>query len=146
LLAAAHRVDAAVAFVTRPGVALLREYLKTHARRSGRLIASVRFPTDLPALANLEDEFPGTVRLHLGFKKPEEAAAERGQFHSKVLLLEMDATSRCIVVGSAQRRRCGQECHANIVGRFAACGFDSAVGPVERRQSLFPTTLSANHA
>jgi hypothetical protein len=29
LLAAAHRVDAAVAFVTRPGVALLREYLSS---------------------------------------------------------------------------------------------------------------------
>jgi len=31
------RVDAAVAFVTRPGVALLRQYLKAHQPGSARL-------------------------------------------------------------------------------------------------------------
>ena len=49
----ARRVDAAVAFVTRPGVAFLRQYLKSRPSVEARLIASVRFPTNLPELANL---------------------------------------------------------------------------------------------
>jgi len=40
------------------------------------------------------------VRLHLGFKTPEELGADRGQFHSKVVLVELDATERCIIIGS----------------------------------------------
>lgn len=58
----AGRLDAAIAFVTRPGVALLRQYLKTHPRGSTRLVASVRFPTNLSELANLKEGFPDTAR------------------------------------------------------------------------------------
>jgi hypothetical protein len=61
LLLGARRADAAVAFVTRPGVALLRQYLKTHPSGTARFVASVRFPTDLDELANLEEDYPGTV-------------------------------------------------------------------------------------
>lgn len=100
LVLGARRVDAAVAFVTHAGATFLRQYLKTHPSAKARLIASVRFPTDLRELANLEDDYPGTVFLHTGFQKPVEKGAERGQFHSKVALLEMDGTERCIVLGS----------------------------------------------
>jgi len=100
LLAGARRLDAAVAFVTRPGIALLRQYLKTRRPGTARLVASVRFPTDLRELANLEDDYPGTVFLHTGFQTPIEKGADRGQFHSKVVLLELDDTERCIILGS----------------------------------------------
>ncbi len=100
LLLAARRLDAAVAFVTRPGVALLRQYLKTHRPGAAQLVASVRFPTDLRELANLEDDFPGTVFLHTGFQAPVEKGADRGQFHSKVALLELDDSERCVILGS----------------------------------------------
>jgi len=100
LVLGARRLDAAVAFVTRPGVALLRQYLKTQRAGSARLVASVRFPTDLQELANLEDDYRGTVFLHTGFQTPTEKGADRGQFHSKVTLLELDGTERCIVLGS----------------------------------------------
>ena len=96
----ARRLDAAVAFVTGPGVALLRQYLKTHPPGNARMVASVRFPTDLRELANLEDDYPGTVFLHTGFQTPIEKDADRGQFHSKVALLELDGTERCVILGS----------------------------------------------
>jgi hypothetical protein len=96
----ARKVDAAVAFVTRPGVAFLRQYLKSHPPGKARLVASVRFPTNLPELANLEDDYPGTVFLHTGFQFPVEDDGDRGQFHSKVVLLEMPGTERCVIVGS----------------------------------------------
>jgi len=51
----ARRVDAAVAFVTRPGVAFLRQYLKNRPSGKARLVASVRFPANLSGAANLED-------------------------------------------------------------------------------------------
>ena len=91
LVLAAPRVDAAVAFVTRPGIAFLRQYLKTRPSGKARLVASVRFPTNLPELANLEDDYRGTVFLHTGFQYPVEEDGDRGQFHSKVVLLEMPA-------------------------------------------------------
>ncbi len=100
LMLGARKIDAAVAFVTRPGVALLRQYFKTQPASTARLVASVRFPTDLRELANLEDDFPGTIFIHTGFQTPIEKGADRGQFHSKVVLLEMDGTARCIVLGS----------------------------------------------
>lgn len=100
LMASAQRLEAAIAFVTRPGVAMLRQYLKAHGRGSARLVASVRFPTDPDELANLEDDYPGTVFLHTGFQTPIEKGADRGQFHSKVVLLELNDGERCIVLGS----------------------------------------------
>ena len=89
-----------MAFVTRPGVAFLRQYRKTHPSGKARLVASVRFPTNLPELAKLEDDYPGTVFLHTGFQFPVEDDGDRGQFHSKLVLLEMLGKERCIVVGS----------------------------------------------
>ena len=73
---------------------------RRHPSGKARLVASVRFPTNLPELANLEDDYPGTVFLHTGFQYPVEDDGDRGQFHSKVVLLEMAGTERCIVVGS----------------------------------------------
>ena len=100
MIRGARRMDAAIAFVTRPGVALVRQYVKSRGPGSARLVASVRFPTNLVELANLEEDFPGTVFLHTGFKAPQEPDGDRGQFHSKVVLIQRDETERCVVVGS----------------------------------------------
>ena len=54
LASGTRRVDRAVAFVTRPGVAFLRQYLKSHPAGKTRLIASVRCPTNLPEPASPE--------------------------------------------------------------------------------------------
>ncbi len=62
--------DAAVAFVTTPGVAVLCQYLKAHPPGPARLVASVRFRTNLTELAHLEEDYPGTVFLHTGFQTP----------------------------------------------------------------------------
>ncbi len=70
LLGSARHLDAAVAFVTTPGVAMLRQYLKAHTSATARLVASARFPTNLIALAHLEEDYPDTVFLHTGFQTP----------------------------------------------------------------------------
>ena len=44
--------------------------------------------------------YPGTVFLHTGFQTPIEEGGDRGQFHSKIVLLEMAGTERCIILGS----------------------------------------------
>ena len=61
----------------------LRQYLNSHPSGKARLVASVRFPTNLQELANLEDDYPGTVLLHTGFQFPVEGGGHRGQFHAK---------------------------------------------------------------
>ena len=121
IIQGARRVDAAVAFVTRSGVALVRQYLRSHGLGSARLVASVRFPTDLVELANLEEAFPGTVFLHTGFQTPQEEKAERGQFHSKVVLIERDQTERCIVIGSHNWTQNALEGHNLEAGVIIHC-------------------------
>ena len=51
LLADATKIDAAIAFVTRGGAAAFRDFLAAAPSPPARLVASVRFPTDLPELA-----------------------------------------------------------------------------------------------
>lgn len=100
LVASATRLDAAIAFVTPGGTAVLREFLRRAEPGSARLVASVRYPTNILHLADLAERMPDNVFIHTGFKTPEEEKADRGQFHSKIALIEYPDERRCIVVGS----------------------------------------------
>jgi hypothetical protein len=104
-----RRTDTAIAFITRSGVSLVNEFLRAYPDASAPLVASVRFPTDLQELARLADEFENTVYLHLGFEKPREKKADRAQFHSKVVLFELEGDERCAIVGSHNWTQCGLE-------------------------------------
>lgn len=147
-----------MAFVTRPGAAFLHQYLKTHPSGKARLIASVRFPTSLSDLANLEDDYPGTVFLHTGFQFPIENYGDRGQFHSKVVLLEMADTERCIIVGShnwTQNALQGHNMEAGILLRcqesdpivaqvrqhIEACATAAGTEPFSRQRLRFYETV-----
>src|SRR5689334_9313380 len=85
----ATRVEAAVAFVTRPGV---RTYLKLVAsppvRQNSRFVASIRWPTDLVALRELAVAMPGRVYIHRGYLLPEEINHDRALMHSKTVYIE----------------------------------------------------------
>ena len=161
LVLGARRVDAAVAFVTRSGVAFLRQYLKSHPSGKARLVASVRFPTNLQELANLEDDYPGTVFLHTGFQLPVEDDGDRGQFHSKVVLLEMPGKERCIVVGShnwTQNALEGYNMEAGIILRcqetdpivaevrrhIEACATARGTEPFSRQRLKFYETIQCD--
>lgn len=100
LVAGAKRLDAAVAFVTRGGAVVLREFISAQGPQNARLVASVRYPTDLVELIRLADAMPERVFIHTGFKTPEEDKADRGQFHSKVVLIEHDGNDRSLLIGS----------------------------------------------
>ena len=100
LLARAKRVDAAIAFVTRGGTGALRELLHSASPPEVRLVASVRFPSDLEELDRLSQKPGCSVWIHTGFRNPKEENADRGQFHSKLVLIERDGDERVVVVGS----------------------------------------------
>src|SRR5271157_2086542 len=161
LMRAAQRVDAAIAFVTRPGVAFLRQYLKTHPSAKTRLVASICFPTNLPELANLEDDYPGTVFLHTGFQSPVEPDGDRGQFHSKVVLMEMPGTERCVVIGShnwTQKALQGYNMEAGMILRcqeddpivaqvrqhIEACATAPGTEPFSRQRLKFYETIQCD--
>ena len=82
LMLGTRRVDAAVAFVTRPGVALLRQYLKTHAARQRSAGSQCPLPDHrglqqrkgVSRLAKLEGWFswPGQRRMAQSGKNTEE--------------------------------------------------------------------------
>ncbi len=79
------KLKAAIAFVTRRGVDFLREHFKGDRFQ---LIVSIRWPTDLDALARIANEYPDSIWLHMGGFIPQEKKAERFQLHSKVVCIE----------------------------------------------------------
>lgn len=107
LCTGARRIDAAVAFVTKHGTETLLKLLRQPSPPQVRLVVSVRFPTDIGALCRLEPRLNGNLFIHTGYQLPEEEHADRGQFHSKVVLIETNATERSILVGSHNWTECG---------------------------------------
>jgi hypothetical protein len=97
----ATRVEAAVAFVTRPGV---RTFLKlvtgSSLRNNTRFVASIRWPTDLDALAELAKTMPGRIYIHRGYFLPEEVNHDRTLMHSKTVYVENGTGDAHILVGS----------------------------------------------
>jgi hypothetical protein len=85
---------------TAHGARLLRDFVTDHPKVPWRLTVSVRYPTNLDAVASLADLMPGRVFIHTGFRAPLEANADRGQFRSKVALIERNATERAIIIGT----------------------------------------------
>ncbi len=100
----------AVAFMTAPGVALLRKRLleigdRHPDRDSGsfaKVTVSVRWPTDLNAVLQLAKEFQGVVHVHQGWVAPsaDDAKHVGAQMHSKVIALRRAGGIATVVVGS----------------------------------------------
>src|SRR5262245_7478268 len=88
LLKGARRVEAAVAFVTRFGAERWLELVNAPERPEKMLVVSVRFPTALADLCRLEPKMSGKLFIHTGYSEPREEHAERGQFHSKLVVIE----------------------------------------------------------
>lgn len=92
----ATNVEIAVAFVTKYGVKTVNAIIKRlKGQATARLIASVLFPTDLDALAELAKKIE--VHVHLGYDEHSEKL--HGQFHSKIIMIEREEQST-IIVGS----------------------------------------------
>lgn len=91
-------VQAAVAFVTKAGVDLVQDAVPNTVPM--RLVASVRWPTDLDALSTLAQRRPNSIWLHLAGADPEEVSADKYQMHSKALLLKYDGPAFRAFVGS----------------------------------------------
>lgn len=134
ILRSARRVDAAIAFVTRHGVEAFRTFPRLIAGAgAARLVASVRFPTDLRALADLATTVPGDVHVHLGFSAPEEEAGERGQLHSKVVLVEQLGADRIVLIGSHNWTRMALEGHNLEAGVIVRCRESDPIVRAARR-------------
>jgi hypothetical protein len=80
----ATRVDAAIAFITAAGADFAHRSIDT-AHTELRLVTSVRWPTDIRAVATLATRWPGAVSIHLGGYAPQEKGGDRYQMHSKAL-------------------------------------------------------------
>ncbi len=80
----ATRVDAAIAFITAAGADFAHRAIDT-SHTDLRLVTSVRWPTDIRAVAALATRWPGAVWIHLGGYAPQEKGGDRYQMHSKAL-------------------------------------------------------------
>jgi hypothetical protein len=97
----ASQVEAAVAFVTMPGVrTFLKLVPKRSVRQKSRFVASIRWPTDLDALGKLAAKMPGRVYIHRGYFLPEEGNHDRSLMHSKTVYIESAQGDVHILVGS----------------------------------------------
>jgi hypothetical protein len=97
----ASRVEAALAFVTKPGVrTFLKLVASESARKNTRFVASIRWPTDLDALCELAAEIPGRVYLHRGYFLPEEKNHDRPLMHSKTVYIDAGPGDVQVLVGS----------------------------------------------
>ena len=76
----------AVCFFLKAGLHLLRPFATALARPSSFIVASIDWPTNLSALAELHQLAPGRVYLHLGWTTPQESGGEATRMHSKVFL------------------------------------------------------------
>jgi hypothetical protein len=98
-MANARRVDAAVAFVTRAGVDLAHREIDT-SRCEVRIVTSVRWPTNIKAVAELATRWPNTVWIHLAGNSPQEKSGDKYQMHSKVIAIEGQGDAFTAFVGS----------------------------------------------
>lgn len=97
----ATRVDVAVAFITAPGVITFLRLISNHGvKTNSRLVASVRWPTDIGALGRLARAIPNHVFIHQGYCHPQEKILDRAMMHSKVVYIEKKGGNADILVGS----------------------------------------------
>lgn len=86
-LATAKRVDAAVAFITRAGVDFAHRHIDT-SHCELRIVTSVRWPTNIRAVAELATRWPNAVWIHLAGNSPHEKLGDKYQMHSKAIAIE----------------------------------------------------------
>ena len=98
-MANARRVDAAVAFVTRAGVDLAHREIDT-SRCDVRIVTSVRWPTNIKAVAELATRWPNAIWIHLAGDSPHEKFGDKYQMHSKVIAIEGQGDAFTGFVGS----------------------------------------------
>jgi len=98
-MASARRVEAAVAFVTRAGVDLAHREIDT-SRCDVRIVTSVRWPTNIKAVAELTTRWPNAVWIHLAGNSPQEKSGDKYQMHSKTIAIEGPNGSFTGFVGS----------------------------------------------
>ncbi len=112
---------------------MLNEAIDNSPGLGVRLVVSVRFPTDLDAVLRLSDRLPGCVFIHTGFKEPQEPDGDRGQFHSKLVLIERDDDERIVLVGSHNWTENALAGHNLEAGMVVHCRErDPLVGQVRR--------------
>ncbi len=119
----ARRVEGAVAFVTRFGVERWLELLNLPDPSETRLVVSVRFPTALAELCRLEPKMAGKLFIHTGYSEPHEERADRGQFHSKIVVIEYGDGKAAVVIGShnwTENALCGINMEAAVILRGQA--------------------------
>jgi PLD-like domain len=98
-MANAKRVEAAVAFVTRAGVDLAHREIDT-SRCDVRIVTSVRWPTNIKAVAELASRWPNAVWIHLAGNSPQERSGDKYQMHSKAIAIDGQNDSFTGFVGS----------------------------------------------
>src|SRR5262249_47679913 len=82
--------------------------------RRSRLVASIRWPTNLDSLKHLAEQIPGRVYLYRGMTLPEEINHDRPLMHSKVVYVEHEQSEDVdMLVGS--HNWTGQALHGNNV-------------------------------
>ena len=101
-MANARRVDAAVAFVTRAGVDLAHREIDT-SRCDVRIVTSVRWPTNIKAVAELATRWPNAIWIHLAGDSPHEKFGDKYQRHSKAIAIEGQGDAFTGFVGSHNR-------------------------------------------
>ena len=80
-------VRLAVCFFLKAGLEILRRHKRSLSLRDSFVVVSIDFPTNLDALAELNELIPGRVYIHLGWVTPEEKkAGGPALMHSKVCL------------------------------------------------------------
>lgn len=127
LFSEARRLDAAIAFLTPGGTAAIRHFLNVNSSENARVVVSVRFPTNLVEISRLAEMMPGRVYIHLGYQAPYEPRAERGQIHSKIVLLELKDGSFAMSIGSHNWTRCGIAGHNLEAGVIIRCQRDESI-------------------
>jgi hypothetical protein len=79
-------VKMAFAYFSKAGWSLLEEQDSVLAHDDSFLVVSVDWPTDLEALAEVANRYPGKVYLHLGWVTPYERKVGPALMHSKMAL------------------------------------------------------------
>ena len=93
-------VQMAVCFFLPAGLQILRRHAANLARSESFVVVSIDSPTNLDAVADLDELIPGRVYLHLGWVTPEEKkGGGAALMHSKVCLTKQGLARR-LWVGS----------------------------------------------
>lgn len=133
LIQRSSRVELAVAFLTRYGADRLKESVSVTGD-DVTIVVSVRAPTDLDAVHELYQKWPGRVWIDLGFSNPQEPyTGMRAQLHSKVVITKSMSGTVDAIVGSHNWTRMaltGRNGEASI--KLSGTDDDEEIGQLRR--------------